>query len=109
MKKMMIVVLAAMLAGCGGVASEPSTVSETVTKTEMQTQTQTYTADPSPASGAEVIMDAAWEMQTQEDQELMCWGWDVDQELMLDTFFESPESELVTREQARAFFDGKCS
>lgn len=113
-KLMMIGVLAAMLAGCGGAAAEPSTVSETVTKTE----TQTHTAEPSPApsatepmpaSGAEAILDAAWDVQSQEDQELMCWGWDFDKEFMLDSFFENPESELVTREQAHSFFESKCS
>ena len=105
MKKMMMIgVLAAVLAGCGGEATEPSTVSETVT----QTQTQTRTAEPSPAPSAEAILEAAWDVQTEEDQANMCWGWGYDQEFMLDSFFGEAGSELVTREQASAFFDQKC-
>ena len=113
-KLMMISVLSAVLAGCSGVAAEPSTVSETVTKTETQTRTAEpspapSTTEPSPASGAMAILDEAWDAQTQEDRDLMCWGWEFDQEIMLDSFFVNPESDLVTRDQARAFFDGKCS
>ena len=101
---MMIGVLAAVLAGCGGEATEPSTVSETVT----QTQTQTRTAEPSPAPSAEAILEAAWAVQTEEDKANMCWGWGYDEEFMLDTFFGTMDGDLVTRDQARAFFERKC-
>ena len=65
--------------------------------------------DKQVLSGAEVLLETAWEMQTQEDKANMCWGWGYDQEFMLESFFSEMDNGLVTRPQAIEFFDEKCS
>ena len=106
MKKMMIVVLAAMLAGCGGVTEEPTTVSETVTQSETTT---TYDV-PEPDSNGDLILQTAWDRLTEEDQYNMCFGWGYDQETMIDAFFAEADGSLdVTRDELIEFFEGECS
>ena len=111
MKKMMMIgVLAAVLAGCGGEATEPSTVSKTVTQSETTT---TYdvpeTAAPEPDSNGDLILQMAWDKQTADDQYAMCFGWGYDRETMIDTFFAEAGGSLdVTRDELIEFFDGKC-
>ena len=110
MKKMMIVVLAAMLAGCGGVAEEPSTVSETVTQSETTTYNVPEPAAPEPDSNGDLILQMAWDKQTADDQYAMCFGWGYDRETMIDTFFAEAGGSLdVTRDELIEFFEGECS
>ena len=102
MKKttMLTTALAAVLvlAGCGGDASGHE-----------ETVTQTVAPAPEPASSGDLILQMAWDRQSEEAQYTMCFGWGYDQETMIDTFFAEAGGSLnITRAEVIEFFDGKC-
>lgn len=118
---------ALILAACGSSgddeaqpppAPETSTVTESAPEPEPTTQTVTETAEPTLSQeerGDEVvsgIMEQTWNESSYEDQELICDGMALMPEEMLDVFMEGMAEEgmadMITREQAREFYESKC-
>lgn len=126
------VLVLGMIGSCGSdsdtESAAPATVTATVTATQEAApveETETKPAPkpkpkPKPApepttepplSDEEIgalALEITWDGMSASDQADICLGWALDQESMLDVFLDS-SGGIVTRAEAREFFDGKCN
>jgi hypothetical protein len=51
-----------------------------------------------------------WDQQDSTTKRDLCRGWNTAaKEMLLDSFMEGLDSGIVTRSEAREFFDAKCA
>lgn len=99
------------LTACAGstqAAPEPA-VTTTVTATATPEPAVTESSEPVNLSPelAVAVMEQTWSEMTYTDKEDVCFGWNLDSAWALDLLMEESE-DLISREDAKAFFDEKC-
>lgn len=67
-----------------------------------------YTPDADKFNAIDSVMERVWGEMLSSDQEELCLGWNIYQDSMLDAFMEGESTGLISRSQAKTFFDEKC-
>lgn len=56
---------------------------------------------------AHLALEITWEGMTISEQSDICFGWSLDQDVMVDAFLEG-SGDMMTRSEVQDFFDGVC-